>query len=215
MSLDKIRAEIDRLDEQIVDLLNQRTARAIEIGRIKEITSSSVYVPAREKDVLERVSRANKGPLSERNLRAIYREIMSASISQENKVVVAYLGPPSTYSHQAARARFGDSVDYLPVDTLHEVFAAVEKGKASYGVVPVENSIEGGISATQDALTQTPLRICAEMYQPIQHHLLGLSGITRFSKIYSHPQSLAQCRAWLERHQSKLRLTPTLDRKIG
>ena len=208
MSLDKIRAEIDRLDEQIVDLLNQRTARAIEIGRIKEITSSSVYVPAREKDVLERVSRANNGPLSERNLRAIYREIMSASISQENKVVVAYLGPPSTYSHQAARARFGDSVDYLPVDTLHEVFAAVEKGKASYGVVPVENSIEGGISATQDALTQTPLRICAEMYQPIQHHLLGLSGITRFTKIYSHPQSLGQCRAWLERHHAGVDLIP-------
>lgn len=208
MSLDKIRTDIDQIDEKIVELLNRRAAKAIEIGKIKETTASSVYVPAREKEVLERVSRVNKGPLSERNIRAIYREIMSAAISQENKVVVAYLGPAGTYSHQAARGRFGDSVDYLPVDTQQDVFSAVEKGKANYGVVPIENSIEGGVSATQDALVQTPLKVCAELYQPIQHHLLGQPGILRFNRIYSHPQSLGQCRTWLERNQPGVDLIP-------
>lgn len=201
MDLDQLRKKIDELDEQIVSLLNERTDAAAKIGKVKQKTASDVYVPSREKAVLERVCELSKrGPLTDKNIRAIYREIMSAAIALETKASIAFLGPESTNSHQAAVARFGSSVDYLACETIPDVFAAVEKQEANYGVVPIENSIEGGVSFTQDALITTPLKICAETYQPISHHLLVKDISQNISRIYSHPQGLAQCRHWLDRN---------------
>lgn len=212
-----IRTEIDRLDDQILDLLNQRTARAVEIGHLKKVSASGAYVPAREKEVLDRLCRLNRGPLTDRNIRAIYREVMSASLSLENQVRVAFLGPASTYSHQAAMSRFGDSVDYVMCDSIADVFATVEKGSAHYGVVPIENSIDGGISATQDALTRTPLKICSEVYQPISHLLLAAHGTDAgaITRICSKQEALTQCRTWLEKHYPRTELVPVSSTAKG
>jgi chorismate mutase / prephenate dehydratase len=212
-----IRKEIDALDDQILALLNRRTAHAVEIGRLKKVQASGAYVPAREKEVFDRLCRQNKGPLTDRNLRAIYREIMSASLSLENEVRVAFLGPASTYSHQAAKSRFGDSVDYVLCDSIAEVFATVEKGAAHYGVVPIENSIEGGVTATQDALSHTRLRICSELYLPIAHHLLAPHGTDEKSvrRIYSKQEALSQCRGWLEKHHPRTELVPVASTARG
>jgi chorismate mutase/prephenate dehydratase len=201
MALDEFRKKIDALDEEIVRLLNERTDAAAEIGKVKQKTASDVYVPAREKAVLDRVCALSKnGPLTDKNIRAIYREIMSAAIALETKAIIAFLGPESTNTHQASVSRFGSSVDYLPCETIMDVFAAVEKQEANYGVVPIENSIEGGVSFTQDALITTPLKICSEIYQPISHHLLVKDLDQNISRVYSHPQGLAQCRHWLDRN---------------
>jgi chorismate mutase/prephenate dehydratase len=205
-----LRKEIDALDERILDLLNRRTACAVEIGRLKQVQAASAYVPAREKEVLDRLARRNQGPLTERHIRAIYREVMSASLALENQVRVAFLGPASTYSHQAARSRFGDSVDYVLCDSIAEVFVRVEKGDAHYGVVPIENSIDGGITATQDSLTHTPLKVCSELYLPIAHHLLAAPGGASAApaRIYSKQEALSQCRLWLEKHHPRAELVP-------
>jgi chorismate mutase/prephenate dehydratase len=135
---------------------------------------------------------------------------MSASLSLENEVRVAFLGPAATFSHQAAKSRFGDSVDYVMCETIGEVFATVEKGAAHYAVVPIENSIDGGINATQDALTQTRLKVCAEIYLPIAHHLLAAHGaeLRDIKRVYSKQEALTQCRAWLEKHLPRAELVP-------
>ena len=194
------RARIDALDEEIVRLLNERTTAAGKIGLLKGRSDASVYVPAREKSVLDRVVRLNQGPLTDRNIRAIYREIMSSAISLEADVKVAFLGPMTTWTHQAAVSRFGASVAYEPRETVRDVFDAVEKGETQYGVVPIENSIHGAVSETQDKLANTSIKICAEIYHRIGHCLLARPGTDSVKNIYSHPQALAQCRLWLETH---------------
>ena len=201
MDLDALRKKIDQLDEEIVRLLNERTSAAADIGKVKQKTASDVYVPSREKAVLERVCELSEaGPLKDKNIRAIYREIMSAAIALETKASIAFLGPESTNTHQAAVSRFGSSIDYLACETIADVFGAVEKQEANYGVVPIENSIEGGVSFTQDAMITTPLKICSEIYQPISHHLLVKDIHQNISRVYSHPQALGQCSHWLERN---------------
>lgn len=209
MSLDHYRHQIDTLDTEIVRLLNERTRAAVEIGRLKQETAAPIYVPAREKQVFEKVMRLNEGPLTDANLRAIYREIMSAAISLEHESAIAFLGPVTTYTHQAALSKFGHSLQYLPCDTMEKVFEEVEKGRAQYGVVPVENSIEGGVTPTQDRLTRTPLKVVAEIYLPIHHCLIVQPGVTRPTKVYSNPQALAQCRDWLARNLPDAEVIPT------
>ena len=208
-SLDQYRRRIDELDEQIVALLNQRTEAAAEIGRLKQRGDDAVYVPAREKAVFERVARLTQGPLTAANLRAIYREIMSASLSLETEMKVAFLGPDSTYTHQAARSRFGNSVEYIACQHLSEIFTSVQQGRTQYGVVPIENSIEGHVTACQDELGNTPLKICAEIYHSIDHCLLARFASNQIERIYSHPQALAQCRNWLRTHMPKAELVET------
>lgn len=198
MNLEELRERIDTIDERLVALLNERTELALRIGRRKEAENAEVYVPAREKAVLDRVARLNAGPLPEDAIRAIYREIMSASISLERPVNVAYLGPPATFTHQAARLRFGASVAYLPCQTIAEVFAAVQRGDCAYGVVPIENSTEGSVNATLDEMIVSPVKIYAEIYAPIAHHLMSLHEDIK--KVYSHPQVFGQCRVWLATH---------------
>lgn len=208
MSLEELRKKIDQIDGELVRLLNARTGLALEIGKLKQKDGQGIYVPAREKEVLARVTKLSEGPLKTESLRAIYREIMSAALALEKNLKVAYLGPPATFSHQAARCRFGASVDYLSCETISDVFDAVEKGMADYGVVPVENSTEGAVTFTLDRLAETTLKMCAEIYLPVSQCLLSPVSRERIEKLYSHPQVLGQCRQWIQREMSGVDTIP-------
>lgn len=207
--LDPYRKKIDQADAEIVRLLNERLCAAREIGRLKQEANAPVYVPAREQQVFDKVMAMNEGPMSDAHLRAIYREIMSAAISLELESSIAYLGPPTTYTHQAALSKFGQSLRYVPCDKIEQVFEEVEKGNAQYGVVPIENSIEGGVTPTQDRLTRTPLKITAELYLPIHHCLMVQPGCSAPARVCSNPQALGQCREWLAANLPNAELVPT------
>lgn len=198
--LARIRAEIDALDHKVVRLLNARLKFAQDIGELKRGAKGRIYVAEREADVLRRVQAANAGPLKPAALRAIYREIMSAALALEKPLVIAYLGPEATNTHQAALKKFGASVDYRPMQSLADVFAAVEKGEADYGVVPIENSTEGSVRDSLDLFVETPLKIVAEVQLAIDHALISQSPLEKIQKVYSKDQALAQCRRWLQRH---------------
>ena len=200
MSLDAHRKRIDEIDAELVRLLNERTLQALEIGKLKTKKNAEIYVPVREKEVFDRITCHNEGPLPETSLRAIYREIMSASISLERDLSVAYMGPAATFTHLAARSRFGSSVAYLPFSDVREVFVAVEKKVADYGVVPIENSTEGSVNPTLDELINTPLKIYAEICLPISHHFMSGGSRQHVQRIYSHPQVFGQCKHWLAEH---------------
>jgi len=207
-SLESLRRRIDALDAELVRLLNERTRLAVEIGKLKETQQGEVYVPSREKEVLERVLELNGGPLTRESLLGIYREIMSASLALERDTRVAYLGPPATFTHQAARLRFGGSVQYMDCDTIGDVFASVHKRTANYGVVPIENSTEGAVTHTLDQFLVTPLKICAEIYLSISHHLMSTSSREEVKRIYSNPQVFGQCRRWLHENLPSAELVP-------
>jgi len=200
MSLISLRQQIDALDGQILEWLNRRAELAREVGEIKRQTGVPVYAPDREETMLNALEARNAqlgGRLPASAVRGIYREVMSASYALERGLVVACLGPAGTYSHEAARGQFGTSVDYAPLGSIAEVFAAVEKGKADLGVVPIENSTEGSVTFTLDEFVGSELKICAEILLRVRHNLLSKSPREAIRKIYSHPQSLAQCRQWL------------------
>jgi len=208
MDLRSLRENIDAIDAQLVELLNERTRAALEIGKLKQSREDEIYVPAREREVLDRVAKLNLGPMPEEALKAVYREIMSASLALEHDIRIAYLGPPATFTHQAARSRFGASVNYLPCETIHDVFTSVQNRAATYGVVPVENSTEGGVTHTLDELMSTPAKVCAEIYLPIAHHLMARVPRERITKVYSNPQVFGQCRSWLQEHLPGVGLVP-------
>ena len=192
------RGAIDRLDRQLVQLLNRRARLAQRIGLSKEKHNASVFVPSRERGVLANVLRSNAGPLPDRALIDIFREVISASRALEHQLRIAYLGPEGTFTQAAARSHFGAGATYHAVDSIAEVFAAVEAERAEVGVVPVENSTEGVVAHTLDLLVDSPLHICAELELKVRHCLLGRQGrLTHIRRIVSHPQSLAQCRRWL------------------
>jgi chorismate mutase/prephenate dehydratase len=197
MSLDDHRKRIDEIDVDLVRLLNERIRQAQAIGSLKNDAGQEVFVPVREREVLERVTGLNEGPLRDSSLTAIYREIFSAAISLEREVIIAYLGPDGTFTHQAARSRFGASVGYAPATEISDVFSAVEKKTADYGVVPIENSTEGSVNPTLDELVGTPLRIYAEIMLPVEHQVLSHVTLPEIRKVYSHPQVFGQCRHWL------------------
>lgn len=208
MNLDDLRKRIDELDEKLIELLNERTQAALEIGRLKHEQDREIYVPAREKAVLDRAVKSNKGPLKDESVLAIYREIMSASLALEHRMNVAFLGPSATFTHQAARARFGGSVEYMACETIGEVFGVVEKQSADYGVVPIENSTEGAVTHTLDEFVDTSLKICSEIYLPIAHHLMARGPRDAIRKLYSNPQVFGQCRRWLFQNMPKAELIP-------
>jgi chorismate mutase / prephenate dehydratase len=201
-SIATLRRHIDRLDDQILRLLNQRAALGLRIGAQKARTQRQVYDPVREKAILDRLLRANEGPLRSEHLRAIYREVLAAGRAVQQVPVVTYFGPEGTYTHLASQAHFGDAVTYQPAATIGEVFADVERGRADLGVVPVENSTEGMVALTLDLLLESPLRIHAEISLPIHHCLLGRPGLALAGvrRVVAHPQALAQCRRWLAAH---------------
>jgi chorismate mutase/prephenate dehydratase len=203
MKIQAIRRRIDSLDTKIVRLLNARAQRILEIGHLKKKLKKSIYAPAREKEVLTRILKENRGPMRAESLKAIYREVMSASLILEKPVVIAYLGPPATFTHSAALKRFGASVSYLSCHSISDVFGEVEKENADYGVVPIENSIEGAISHTLDMLVDSDLKICSQILLDISHNLLAKGALKDIRRIYSNPQVFGQCRIWLESNLPK------------
>jgi chorismate mutase/prephenate dehydratase len=199
MGLDELRQKIDRLDEQIVALLNQRADAAREIGRIKCGDGTPVYSPAREKEVLDRVRRLNAGPLPDACLTAIWREVMSASFALEKPLKIAFLGPYGTFSHLAAVGKFGRSVEYVPMADIGGIFHEVARGHADHGLVPVENSTAGSVRETLEGfLAGTGVAVCAEVLLRVRHNLIGRApGLTAVKRIYSKPEGFVQCRQWL------------------
>ncbi|TMA08419.1 MAG: chorismate mutase, partial [Deltaproteobacteria bacterium] len=175
-SVDALRKKIDQLDGKIVALLNERASLAQRIGQTKNRVREKVYVPNREKEIFQRISSLNRGPLRAEAVRAIYREILSASRSLEAPIKVAYFGPEATFTHMAAREKFGSSTVFIPLASIADIFQEVSQGRADYGVVPIENSTEGGVAHTLDLLVESDVRICAEVSLEVHHCLLSRSG---------------------------------------
>ncbi len=198
MDLNELRNKIDTVDAEIVRLLNERYRAVIEVGNWKKQRAGAIYVPEREKSVLERLASLNEGPMSDSTLRAIYREIMSGALSLEYPLRVAYLGPEATYTHHAAMSKFGRSVGYIPKSNPEEVFADVASGRAEYGCIPVENSTEGVVNHTLDMFMEwQDVMICSEINMRIHHSLLSKSPLSQIRKLYAHSQTLGQCRCWI------------------
>lgn len=209
MNIADHRKAIDKIDEQIVKLLNDRTRHVLGIGAIKIKAGEEIYAPHRESAVLRRVFRLNKGPILPESLRAIYREIMSSSLWLEKSMTIAYLGPEATFTHLAAIRRFGSSLRYAAQKTIADVFSEVAKNRADYGVVPVENSTEGVVSNTLDMFVDSDLRIVAQIIMPIQQCLVGKCARDQIRKLFSHPQALAQCRGWVQNHLPHVEIIET------
>ena len=204
-----LRKQVDQIDKEILRFLNERAKTIQKIGAAKLKKGEAIYAPHREKEVLDKLKALNKGPLTQEAIDAIYREIMSFSINLEKKVKIAYLGPPVTYTHQAAQKKFGSSVEYSPCGSISDVFAEVECERSDYGVVPVENSTEGAVNHTLDMFIESPLKIYAEIFLPI--HLCLMSGgnpLSDITKVYSKKEVFGQCRLWIE---SNLRQADLVD----
>jgi chorismate mutase/prephenate dehydratase len=207
--LKELRVEIDAIDDRILELLNRRAKAAIEVGSIKKERNLKFYVPEREVEILRRLTSVNQGPFPNDGLKAIYREIISASLSLEKPLSVAFLGPKATFTHLACLKHFGESAEYVPQINLSGVFDAVDRNAADFGVVPIENSSEGIVSNTLDMFVDYNLLICGEILVEVAHDLLNVTGdIDHVRKVYSHPHAIAQCRGWLERN---LRQVPVFD----
>ncbi len=199
----EIRDQIDSLDQQIQDLISRRAGAAQEVARIKLAADPDAvfYRPEREAQILRRVKERNRGPLDDESIARLFREIMSACLALEKPLNVAFLGPAGTFSQAAAIKHFGHAVQAKPMASLADVFRDVESGACQYGVVPVENSTEGVVNHTLDLFQKSELHICGEVMLRIHHHLMGLTeDRSQIQVIYSHQQSLAQCRGWLDTH---------------
>lgn len=198
MNIEELRNEIDQIDRQIVTLINERYRHVLEVGKLKKNSNSAIYVPEREKALLEKVAKLNEGPMSPRALQAIYREIMSGALELEHPLRITFFGQEGSNTHLAALAKFGHSVTYIPSTTIAGVFKDIETGRTDYGCVPVENSTEGAINYTLDTLIMSNVNICAEMDLRIHHNLMAKCSREEIKKVYSHPQILGQCRIYLQ-----------------
>ena len=198
MSLDDWRSRINELDNQILNLLNQRAEAALQIGDLKRRQDLPSYAPEREAEIVTRLTALNRGPLPAEVVRAVWREVLSGCRALEAPLTIAYLAPRATFTHQAARQHFGAGAEYVPSRTIADVFEDVERGAAQFGVVPVENSTEGAVNVTLDRLIDTEVRICGELYLAIVQNLLsGARELADVKTVMSHPQGIAQCRNWL------------------
>jgi chorismate mutase/prephenate dehydratase len=198
MNIPEHRKAIDKLDAQIVKLLNERTKHVLQIGEIKLKAGEEIYAPHRERAVLHRIEKLNGGPITNESLRAIYREVMSSALSLEKTLTIAYFGPEATFTHQAAIRKFGASLHYSAQKTITDVFAEVSRNRADYGVVPVENSTEGVVTHTLDMFVESDLKIVAQIVMRVQQCLMSKGAKRDIQKLFAHPQSLAQCRAWIQ-----------------
>jgi chorismate mutase / prephenate dehydratase len=201
LSLQPHRQEIDKIDDEIVRLLGERAQHVIEIGKLKKATDAQavLHTPAREAEILDRLCKLNTGPFPNEALRAVYREIMSGSLALEGPLKVSYLGPRATFTHLACIRKFGSSAQYLPTTSIGDVFNEVERGRADFGVVPIENSTEGVVNHTLDMFIDSNLQIYGEALLEVSHNLLSkCESLEAVKKIYSHPHAIAQCRQWLE-----------------
>jgi chorismate mutase/prephenate dehydratase len=199
--LARLRDAIDRVDHALLALLNERAELGRAVGAVKDRGGMPVYSAARERDVVAGLVQENRGPFPSAAIEPVFREIISATRSLENRLRIAFLGPEGTYSHLAARRHFGEAAELVPTTTIGDVFAAVERGRAELGVVPVENTTEGVVTQTLDAFVDCDVTICGELLQRIQHHLLSHSGrLEDVRRVASIGQVLAQCRIWIERN---------------
>jgi chorismate mutase/prephenate dehydratase len=197
-SLEEIRQDIDGIDEEIVQLLSRRVALAQEVGRNKGRDGKPYFTPERERVIYDRLAHLNPGPLTRKQIEAVFREIISAARAAEKPLRCAFWGPAGTFTHLAALQTFGSSTDLVPVESISEVFQAVEQANVDYGVVPVENSVAGVVPETLDMFPQTNVKICAEQYVPIQHHLVSIAeNLDHVERVYAGPQPASQCRRWL------------------
>jgi chorismate mutase/prephenate dehydratase len=197
MNLEELRRQIDEIDEQIVELLNKRAEIVVAVGRVKANDGTPVYAPDREKAVMEKVCQANRGPLANTTIMAIYRELMSGSFALEKPLRISFLGPEGSFSHLAAMGKFGASVEYEAVTDIRGVFDEVLHDHADFGVVPIENSTGGGVIDTLDALMETDVRVCAEINRAIHHNLLAACPLEQITTVYSKPEVFSQCQRWL------------------
>ena len=201
MDINELRDNIDRVDRQIVKLINERFEYVKGVGKWKENNKSAIYVPEREKSLLEKLDKINAeigGALKEETLHAIYREIMSGAIALEHPVQVGYLGPEATFTQQAALAKFGRSIKYKPATSIAEVFTEVETNRVDYGCVPIENSTEGAVNYTLDRFVDSSAKICAEINMRIHHNLLAKCEKEQIKRVYSHAQPFGQCKKWIQ-----------------
>ncbi len=206
--LDPYRKKIDKIDENLVALLNERAKIALEIGEVKRNHQTESYDPSREKWIYTRLSQLNSGPLSNQAIHTIFREVISASHALQEPIKVAYLGPKATFSHLACFEYFGHSVTDRPVGSIKSVFNEVEKGLSDFGVVPIENSTEGVVNHTLDLFADSPIKIFAEIFLEVTHHLLSKAGtLSAIEQVYSHPQAFGQCKEFLEQHLPNATLT--------
>lgn len=201
--LSEIRAEIDAIDERILELISARARLALDVAKAKRAAGETgdFYRPEREAEVLRRIRDLNPGPLPAEPVQRLYRELMSACLALQQPLKVAYFGPEGTFTHAAALKHFGHDMQFLPLTTIDLVFGEVESGAANYGVVPIENSSEGVVSYTHDRFMVSPLQIVGEVEMPIRHNLMSTAGsLSDVRRVYSHQQSLGQCRDWLAAH---------------
>ena len=201
------RKKIDDIDRKVLNLLNERAKAAVEIGKIKQ-SSSSVYVPSREAEIINNLAKSNKGPLNKQDISGIYREIISVCRGMESKLKVAYLGPKATFSYQASLKLFGSKADFIPVKRLADVIEEVEKQRADYAVVPIENSNEGSVNTTLDELVDTNLKVVNEINMRISHCLLSKTKLENVKVVYSHHQAISQCSNWLHKNLPDAEIFP-------
>jgi chorismate mutase/prephenate dehydratase len=218
LDLAEVRARIDAVDEQIHRAISERARLAQQVGMSKSASGRAVdfYRPEREAQVLRRARARNAGPLRDAEVLRLFREIMSACLAQQEPLKVAFLGPEGTFTQTAVLNHFGHSVRALPLTSIDEVFHEVEAGSADFGVVPIENSSEGTVNHTLDRFLSSPLKICGEVELRIRQHLMGtMSALGRIVRVCSHPQSLAQCREWLEEHLPGIEQVPVSSNAEG
>ena len=218
VKLDDVRSRIDLIDTQIQTLINDRArlAQLVGISKTRDGKTVDFYRPEREAQVLRMARKRNTGPLRDEEILRLFREIMSACLAQQEPLKVAFLGPEGTFTQAAVLTHFGHSVRGLPLASIDEVFHEVEAASADFGMVPIENSTEGTVNHTLDRFLNSPLKICGEVELRIHHSVMGMmSSLGRIERICSHPQSLAQCRAWLDEHLPNIERVPVASNAEG
>ena len=214
--LEKIRKKIDAIDNQFLKLLKQRIDHAQEIGQIKSKDKRAKYDPLRERQIYDRLLKNNKEEFPEQALRSIFHEIITTCRLSQKKPIVSYLGPEATFTHLAGVKYFGHSADYKPLETIENIFSEVERGRTSFGVVPVENSIEGAVFSTLDSFMKHRVMICGEVNLEISHNLVCQSGnIEDIQTVVSHSQPLAQCREWLKKNLPGIPTLPVFSTGVA
>ena len=209
--LDRLRNEIDAVDARILEALNERARMVQEVGLLKQGSRvSPIYVASRERDLVSALRAANSGPFPDAAIAPVFREIVSATRSLEERVRVAFLGPEGTFSHQAVLSQFGSQVDLFPVSQLEDVVKATEKGDSHFGVIPLENSIDGAVNPTFDALMESEITICGEVMVRVSQNLLSKSGqAEKIQRVASIPQAVSQCRNWLRHNLPSVEVVDT------
>lgn len=210
-NLNELHNKIDKINDEIHDLLTERAKISLEVGKVKNNTSEKViyYRSDREAEIFRHIIERNKGPLKNEDLLQIFKVIIASSRNLQHQLTVAFLGPHGTFSHEAAIEQFGDQIKLRPESSIKKVFEALQQNKADYALAPIENSTEGVVNKTLDCLIDTPLTICAEMILPIHHYLLSRENkIEDITQVYSHQQPLAQCQQWLEENLPNAALLP-------